>query len=269
MRASTRRPELSDFEDLARRVREADGVEAFGEASFRDIGEDRPARYLALYDPELVGLAVMGREGTELAVHPDRRGEGMGRMLAEQAVQIARPLALWAHGTLEPARHLASSLGLQPVRELIQMRSGEDIPDLGAVTEEIESLGVRLTGLGEHADQLVKLNARAFASHPEQGAMTAADIPARGGRITLAWRGEELVGFVWTQDDPPELYVLGVDPGAQGQGWGSRLTRLAQAQLGVPATLFVEGDNAPALAAYRKAGFTAIRTDTQYEAPEH
>ncbi|MDO5724373.1 MAG: mycothiol synthase [Flaviflexus sp.] len=271
MRASTRRPDLQDFEDFARAVDRADGVEAFGEASFRDVSEDRPARYLALYDPQLIGLAIMGREGTELAVHPERRGEGFGRMLAEQAVQIARPLRLWAHGNLEQAQGLAASLGLEPMRELVQMRSGEDIPDLAEETARIEELGVRLATYPaaecEDPQELVALNARAFAEHPEQGAMTAADIAARGGTITLARSGERLVGFLWIQEEPPELYVLGVDPDFQGRGLGSRLTRLAQAQLGVPATLFVEGDNGPALSAYERAGFVRIRTDIQYEAP--
>lgn len=266
MRASTRRPDPSAFETFAEVVRSADGVEAFGEASFRDIREDRPARYVALYDPELIGLAVMGREGTELAVHPDRRREGFGRLLAEQAIDLARPLALWAHGNGEPARGLAASLGLEPVRELVQMRFDGEAPDLDDIHQRAEERGITLRPYADaDAESLVELNAQAFVSHPEQGQMSAMDIGARGGEITLALSEDELVGFLWIQRDPPELYVLGVAPIFQGRGLGSLLTELAVADLGEPTLLFVEGDNEPALKAYERAGFHRIRTDIQYE----
>jgi len=60
--------------------------------------------------------------------------------------------------------------------------------------------------------------------------------------------------------------VLGVDPGAQGRGLGAALT-VAGLQhletLGVDEVeLYVESDNAPAVALYTRLGFTHADDDT-------
>jgi mycothiol synthase len=94
----------------------------------------------------------------------------------------------------------------------------------------------------------------------------------------LAWRGEELVGFHWTKahEDPPagEVYVVGVSPRAQGGGLGRMLTltglhHLADRGLD-QVLLYVESDNAAAVAVYERLGFTHAPEDThvQYSLPE-
>ena len=134
------------------------------------------------------------------------------------------------------------------------------------------------------------VNARAFASHPEQGRLTAADLHARMAEdwfdpesFLLARRDEEILGFSWlkvapgegedqagtdAQPSAGEIYALGVDPSAQGLGLGSALTRASLdrlAALGLAtAELYTEGDNTVAIRTYSAAGFTQASLDVQF-----
>lgn len=266
MRVSTRRPEPADFSTFATLVADHDGIGAFGEASVRDVTEDRPARYICVYDDELIAALVMGREGTELAVHPEHRRHGWGTELLSHGISIAKQLNLWSHGDLEPARSLAGKLGLEATRELLEMAV-----DLEGVVNEIDTGDIELRDVTGLEDELVELNNRIFASHPEQGRLTTGDLEKKGGVIQLAYRNETLVGFYWIQVDNPELYVLGVAPEAGGQGLGTLLTSLAMADLknrgAHTMSLFVDGTNEAAVAVYKKTGFTVSRRDIQYNEP--
>ncbi len=91
-------------------------------------------------------------------------------------------------------------------------------------------------------------------------------------------RAGGLLGFHWTKvhdADPPvgEVYVVGVSPGAQGIGLGRLLTltglhHLAGLGLG-EVLLYVESDNAAAIATYSGLGFTHADADTHvmYRSP--
>ena len=77
---------------------------------------------------------------------------------------------------------------------------------------------------------------------------------------------------MWTKvhparDDAPaegEIYVVGVDPDAQGLGLGRALTRVALDHLAARGLgrvlLYTEGDNVAAIRTYERAGFR--RADT-------
>jgi mycothiol synthase len=130
----------------------------------------------------------------------------------------------------------------------------------------------------EDAEAVVRVNAASFATHPEQGAMDAADLAARmaepwfdpaGLLLAVDAATDELLGFHWTKQHSPadgEVYVVGVAPQAQGRGLGRlltlaglhHLTRLGVAEI----HLYVESDNAPALALYTGLGFTHEGIDT-------
>lgn len=85
--------------------------------------------------------------------------------------------------------------------------------------------------------------------------------------------------FLWTKTEPDqpddardgEIYVLGVDPDHQGEGLGRLMTAVGLAHLArtgaTRAVLYVEGDNAPALATYERAGFTRAAVHVQYARP--
>ena len=105
---------------------------------------------------------------------------------------------------------------------------------------------------GRDEEAWLRVNARAFDWHPEQGRMTAADLELREAEpwfdpagFLMAWRGDPdaggtLLGSHWTKVHPAgdagpepvgEVYVLGIDPDAQGLRLGGALTDLGLAHL--------------------------------------
>ncbi|RIJ44678.1 GNAT family N-acetyltransferase, partial [Clavibacter michiganensis subsp. insidiosus] len=130
----------------------------------------------------------------------------------------------------------------------------------------------------EDADDWVALNARAFASHPEQGRMTRGDLDDRVAEswfdpaLLLLARDADgrLAGFHWLKVDggQAEVYVLGVDPDRAARGLGSALLAAGLDLLAErghdEVDLYVEADNAPALALYRRAAFRDAAVDVQY-----
>ncbi len=149
--------------------------------------------------------------------------------------------------------------------------------------------GVRLRTFepGRDEQAVIDVNARAFDWHPEQSAF---DVKALREAQRERWFDADgfflaentdgrVVGFHWTKVHPAnpnrfggqpvgEVYVVGVDPDAQGGGLGKALTLAGLRHLrrrGLEqVVLYVEGDNAPAVAVYRKLGFEVVETDVQY-----
>ena len=87
-----------------------------------------------------------------------------------------------------------------------------------------------------------------------------------------------MAGFHWTKEhrDPGaepvgEVYVLAVDPAYQGRGLGPALTLAGLQHLrsrGLSTVmLYVDGDNAPAIATYRRLGFERVALDVMYARP--
>jgi mycothiol synthase len=254
-------------------------------------GRRAGVRHLLLrQDGELVGYAQL--EDTdpvepptgELAVHPSHRGRGYGRQLGQALLkESGKRLRVWAHGGHPAARHLAQVLGLSLFRELRQMRRPltEDGPQAApALPEPVlpEGVTVRTFRPGEDDEEWLALNASSFAHHPEQGSLTQRDLDDRKAQpwfdpsgFFLAEREGRLVGFHWTKVHTPvlgEVYVVGVDPDAQGGGLGRALTlaglqHLREQQV-KEVMLYVESDNAPAVRVYTKLGFTLWDADVQY-----
>ena len=168
------------------------------------------------------------------------------------------------------ARVLAASHGFAPVRRLVQLRA--------SVAESSASPGS--TGgfrPGIDDDDWLRLNARAFAFHPEQGSVSQADLDELmtepwfdADDFLVLWEGDALVGYCWLKIDGTlgEFYVVGVDPERQGEGLGRRLMDAGFARLAARgiriAALYVEADNVPALTLYRSLGFTEHSADIQY-----
>lgn len=258
--------------DLAESAREADGVAPFNEATTIALRDGSPLR-LERYD-EVVGAVAVGDAPVEFVVHPRYRRQGRGRALVDDLVARGET-RFWAHGDLPGARALAAAAGLHPERTLLVLTTSETV-----VPEVVTPAGVTLRAFREDdADAVVAVNGRAFASHPEQGAMDRADFDRRRAQewfdpegLFVAERDGEVVGFHWTkvEDGVGEVYVVGVDPAAHGGGLGKALTAIGLRHLwsrGVSAIdLYVEGDNEPALAVYRGLGFTEKARDVLYAA---
>jgi mycothiol synthase len=226
------------------------------------------------------GFALAHGGGVDLAVAPASRRRGVGGELATAAFAGEGPATAWSHGDHPAARVLADRHGLRRARELWVMRLGADttLPEL-VVPEGLTIRGYR----PQDEDEVLRVNAAAFAHHPEQGSMDAADLADRMAEdwydpagLLVADTGSGLSGFHWTKRHDSrlgEVYVVGVDPSAQGQGLGTVLTlaglhHLRDAGLS-EVLLYVESDNAPAVRVYSGLGFTHAEKDThvQYRRP--
>jgi mycothiol synthase len=287
--------------ELVTAATEFDGMAPVGEQVLRELGQERTG-HLLVTD---TGDAIIGYlnlsppresagEMAELAVHPRARRRGIGSAMARAALdKTSGQNQFWAHGTLESARATASALGLLPVRELVQMRRA--LAETPVISDPPPGVQIRTyAGVSDDAE-LLRVNNAAFAQHPEQGGWTEVELAERRNEpwfdpegLFLAFEsdGEQagaLLGFHWTKvhlDRPRlgEVYVLGVDPSAQGRGLGKMLTaigiasladRLADRENSAEPTvmLYVESDNVAAVRTYQNLGFTTYRVDTAYAAP--
>jgi len=225
-------------------------------------------------DPEPAG---------ELVVHPAWRRRGLGAALAAALIGAAdrRPLRVWAHGDLPAAAALARSAGFERFRALWQLRRPltDPLPAAGF------GAGVRLRTFrtGQDEEQWLRINSRAFAKHPEQGSWTGRDLDLReqepwfdpdGFFIAEDTRDGAMLGFHWTKIHPDgvgEVYVVGIDPDAQGRGLGRSLTLAGLHYLrerGVrEVMLYADEENTAAISMYRKLGFVPTRADAMYRRP--
>jgi mycothiol synthase len=278
---------------LVRAATKADGVSPLNEQAIFDLRAGAPSatHVLALEvgseHDELVGYAFVDvgdptQDATaELVVHPTARCRGIGRQLVSAAVKVAQParLRLWAHGGHPGAAAMAAHSGFTRVRDLWQMRRSLELPLPEVATPE--GITIRTFEPGVDESRWLAVNARAFAEHPEQGEITRADLDARMAEpwfdpagFFLAERAGELLGFHWTKvhgSGPAalgEVYVVGVDPSAQGLGLGTVLTLAGLrhlASLGLSTVLlYVESDNAAAIKVYQRLGFAHHSTDVMY-----
>jgi mycothiol synthase len=284
--------------ELVSAATEFDGVAPVGEQVLRELGHDRTQHLLVSGSQPgaIVGYLNLSppRDGdagmAELVVHPQARRRGIGAALGRAAVaKTFGRNQFWAHGTLEPARATASALGLVPVRELVQMRrSLRDVPDAVPVP------GVQIRTYQGAADdaELLRVNNAAFAYHPEQGGWTEAELAERRSEpwfdpagLFLAFgtpdsdQAGRLLGFHWTkvhldQAGLGEVYVIGVDPSAQGRGLGQTLTAIGIQSLArrlagsadPTVMLYVESNNVAAVRTYERLGFSIYSVDTAYAA---
>ncbi|MFI7440804.1 mycothiol synthase [Nonomuraea indica] len=286
--------EITEVLQLVEAATEADGVRPLNEHVMLHLryGGDPRARSLLLHDGEsLAGYAhvdptdeVEGPSG-ELVVHPSfrRRGHG-GRLLSAVLDLTGGRLRLWAHGDHEAAGVLAASQGLLRVRSLWQMRRSLFAPLAPLALPD----GVRLRTFtpGQDEEAWLKVNAAAFAHHPEQGAWSLGDLRQREAEpwfdpagFFLAVRGERIVGFHWTKihgssehghEPLGEVYVVGIDPAEQGNGLGRALTVAGLSHLRsrglAQAMLYVDEANSAAIRLYESLGFNRWDVDVMYAA---
>ncbi len=183
------------------------------------------------------------------------------------------PVQLWVREVSEGDNEVAARHGFEPYRDLWQLRCPLPRPQpSGMSTRAFTEADI---------DEFVTVNNRAFHWHPEQSGLTPAAVRSQ---MNEAWfdadgfrlhhRQGRLAGFCWTKihadTDPPlgEIYVIAVDPDFTGQGLGAPMTLAGLEWLSGRGLrhgmLYVESDNDPANAVYRRIGFTHHSTNRAY-----
>lgn len=275
---------LARFRRLVAEAERVDGQRAVNEQSMLTVGRDRGPRLIeARVGEELAGAAVLttGEDAeAEFIVAPELRRRGVGgAILAHLLDSSPHGLAAWAHGDHPGAAALARRFGLRRSRVLLKLSAPPRVEP-----SPWQRADLTLTGFDadRDADDWLRLNALAFAHHPEQGGQTREDLDARRAE---PWFSADdfllardldgtLVGFCWLKVEEGEtgtegeIYVLGVHPDRAGAGIGRSLLRAGLDRLrerGVSlVTLYVEEDNASAVRLYRSEGFSDAAVDVQY-----
>lgn len=300
--------EIAEVLGVVESATETDGVRPLNEHVMLHMryGGDERARSLLLYpspgapsgsssSPSLAGYAhvdptdeVEGPSG-ELVIHPAFRRRGYGKELLRSMLSLTDGrLRLWAHGGGSGAEALATSMGFERVRSLWQMRRSLFAAVPGFELPSGVSLRPFVPGQDEEA--WLKVNASAFAHHPEQGAWTMDDLLLREREswfdpagFFLAFRDSRLVGFHWTKvhgssssghdhghELVGEVYVVGVDPSQQGTGLGKALTLVGLRHLRsrglAQVMLYVDEANEAAIRLYSGLGFSRWDVDVMYAA---
>ncbi|RMI29726.1 mycothiol synthase [Nocardia stercoris] len=283
----------AQLRSLFERATETDSVAPISEQAVLSLNGGTHARHLIATDAgRIVGYANLAPGHgphpamAEVVVDPPSRGRGIGNGLVAAALAAGGSDArVWAHGNLPAARAVAGRLGLTVARELWQMRvnlAESGLPELPARSDVV----LRTYAGPEDDAELLRVNAAAFDWHPEQGVWTEADVAARresewfdpAGLIiaTDAADPARVLGFHWTKIEPAapgegEVYVVAVDPAAQGRGLGRLLTVAGMAHMRARGAdrilLYTEADNTAAVHTYSRLGFAVAHVDAAYHRP--
>jgi len=283
--------DIAEVSQLLHDVTAADRHRPLGEHKWLDLvhgGRTGFAGFVAREGTRgpLVGYAQVSRGhrtwGLEVVVHPDHRGEGhrVGTDLLQAALgEIAHlgggHVHLWVPKPTPETDAMAEQAGLARGRDLYQMRRPLPLDDPSPRVE------TRAFVPGSDEAAWLDVNNRAFAAHPEQGDWSLDTLIEREAEpwfdpdgFLLHERDGRLVASCWTKihldDDPPlgEIYVISVDPDAQGTGLGRALVLagldyMASKGLTV-AMLYVDSANEPAMGLYRSMGFDVDHVDRAY-----
>lgn len=271
---------------LIKRARAVDGQSPFSDQSLVEL--ERGERTLVGSEH---GAAVISADELELVIDPEHRGRGYGTALVETVLGGHPGVTYaWAHGDHPASRALAERFGFTPVRTLLQLQATVDAAAHGVDSQRVYSR-IRSFRPGDDDSAWLALNAKAFADHPEQGNLIQRDLDDRKAEVWFdaddflllddgtTDGAAELIGFCWlkvadatgepTGERIGEFYAVGIDPSRQGEGLGrvlmdAGLARLAERGIRT-AALYVEADNEPALALYRRYGFTQHTIDVRYQ----
>ncbi len=256
--------------DLLNRLEADLGREAIDEGRRRAVLHDRPAEHWLRADGErLDAYAHLAHEDVPSV---EMAGGGFDGALSEVLLRRHRQLRWWSRGEGIPAGRVVRTLHLMRAHLPV---AGAPLPE-GAVLRPFD--------FSRDADAWLAQNNDAFADHPEQGAWTRAQLDERtheswydpSGFLVLELDGD-LAASCWTKihelhpERFGEIYVISVHPRHQRRGLGRLVTTRGLASLherGVrDAILYVDADNAAALALYRSLGFSVERTDCVTQLP--
>jgi len=257
---------------IARECAEADGQAPLDEAA-RMRMRNNGLTGSRLWLEGKVGFALRHQAALDLAVVPEHRGQGIGGALAEASLDGVT--SAWSHGDHPAAARLAERHGFTRAREMwVMRRPVTDLP------EPIAGVEIR-SWTPDDRDELLRVNAEAFRTHPEQGDMDEQNLADRMAEpwfdprgLLIVAEGDRILGFHWTKrhtGEVGEVYVVATDPTAQGRGLGRALTVAGLHHLrtvlddDAQIILYVESDNRRAVALYEGLGFTHAPEDTHVQ----
>ena len=223
-----------------------------------------------------------GSWAIDLVVHPHHRYDmnEIGPRLLDEAVAVVAAeggghVHWWVFEANNAHTELAKSAGFTPGRHLLQMRRA--LPLEPEHSETADGLVLVPFVPGADEEEWLALNNAAFADHPEQGGWTPDTIRSRENEqwfdpsMFLVHRSDgRMDGFCWMKlhhDEhvTGEIYVIGVHPATVSRGLGRRLAvagiNRAAAAGATEAMLYVDSDNARAVAMYRSLGFATHHTE--------
>jgi mycothiol synthase len=268
-------------------VRDTRGIAPLNESVWRDI--DQPGADSVLIFAEAdTGVAHVARSDT---FTPQHWAIGAAATIGRTVVLKAALDHIASHGgghtvywvlgaDADDDRELAP-LGFLPTRDLYEMRVPLPLSEPAKLPDGFTE---RTFEPGRDEQAWLTVNNRAFKNHPEQGGWIEATLARREAEswfdpslFLLAFRDDQLAGFNWCKvhnahgRDPElgEIFVIGVDPSAQGTGLGRALAieglqRMAGRGIST-GSLFTAADNAAAVKLYKSLGFTVHRTDRAYD----
>lgn len=283
---------VAEVEHLIDRVRSADGHQPMDEHRWVDAAHGGRSEFagLVLSEPghdHLLAYAQVTR-GTkswaiDLVIDPHHRYDALEiapRLLGEAAEVIRSAggghVHYWVYEPTEAHQRIAAAVGLEPGRDLWQMRVPLPLAETtDLVTRQFEP--------GRDEAAWLEVNNAAFDWHPEQGGWTMDDLLARQQEpwfdpegFLVHERDGRMAGFCWTKIHPAdefrpealgEIYVIAAHPDFHGLGLGRALTVAGLAHLSQTVStgmLYVDADNEPAVALYEKLGFEVHHTDRAF-----
>jgi mycothiol synthase len=199
-------------------------------------------------------------------------------LAADVAAELANlgpsgaPKQIWLEETQDSDTAILEHLAT-PYRDLLQLRRPLPAPASGLDTRAFDP--------STDAEAFFAVNNRAFAWHPEQSGFDQARLDKAMAEPWFNPQGFRILeldgvmaGFCWTklhQELTPvvgEIYVIAIDPDFHGRGLGGPMTLAGLEWISdqgiTVANLYVEADNAPALATYDRLGFTTHSIDRAF-----
>lgn len=289
--AGTGDPLFHAARELIAQAEAHDGASPVSDQALVAAAQGQRALLLFTEGADTVATGIIGDGEVDLVVRPDARGRGVGTVaLRELLAETPGSVLAWAHGENPAAEALLSQAGFTPVRSLFRMALDLALlPDDGRSPEDLQpptGFALRRFALDspDDIDAWVAVNAAAFATHPEQGRITAADFRLvteeswfdPDDLFLLAAPGGELAGSTWIKTitgrdggaTECELYAIGIHPDFAGHGLGRFLLDVTLARMTQHhpnrVTLYVDGENERAVQLYLRAGFTIDSRSRQW-----
>lgn len=225
----------------------------------------------------VVAAGIIGQGELDLVVDPEHRSHGVGTAALELLLEHNRAgssgnILAWAHGVNPAANALLERAKFTPVRSLYRMALDPDLlPAAGSPVTLPAGFTLRNFDPSRpgDAEAWVRVNAAAFATHPEQGRISVQDFALMrkepwyddadlflletddGTGSPDDGTESHLVGYTWVKTQPSaasegdtasdggaaggntetELYAVGVDPEYAGKGLGRTLLDVTLARM--------------------------------------